>query len=144
MVEPLPPNRATSLLQERWNFSGGDARVSKAKIRPGLKLGKRKIVTSTSRYPTFPEIDKASLQQLGEWKRDLGEPGEHAIDAANFGDIVAIESAAADLIDMIFESKSGGQSFDEWLKEEEFRLRALAKKEAVKAIWQAVGGGEGN
>ncbi|MGB5812413.1 MAG: hypothetical protein WBG86_17880 [Polyangiales bacterium] len=60
-----------------------------------------------SPYPTMDEVDKASRIQLGRWQRYLPSPGTSGIGHSGFGDVLATESAVADLIAKRFNEKGG-------------------------------------
>ena len=67
----------------------------------------RKRNVHTSRYPEMDAIDNASHRQLGYWVRYLNSPGVDSYGADNFADVLAMESAALDLIMERFDSLGG-------------------------------------
>jgi len=61
--------------------------------------GRRKTAEmAESDYPCICMIDEASRPLLGYWVRYLPSPGSKAAGQRNFGDVIAMESAALDLI----------------------------------------------
>ncbi len=71
--------------------------IRTSKLTPGYRHMHRKSKVESS-YPSIEDIDSASHVQLGYWMRYQGSPGACAIAADNFEDVLAIESAAQDLI----------------------------------------------
>ena len=67
----------------------------------------RKTNVHTSEYPTIEDIDKADHEGLGYWVRYLKSPGVSAYESDNFADVLAMESAAMDLIMERFDSLGG-------------------------------------
>jgi hypothetical protein len=60
-----------------------------------------------SDYPCICMIDDARRPLLGYWVRYLPSPGAKAAGRRNFGDVMAMESAALDLIIERFASLGG-------------------------------------
>jgi hypothetical protein len=60
-----------------------------------------------SDYPCICMIDRANRPLLGYWVRYLPSPGLSAAGHRGFGDAVAMESAALDLIQERFDSLGG-------------------------------------
>lgn len=60
-----------------------------------------------SDYPCICMIDRANRPLLGYWVRYLPSPGLGAAGQRNFGDVLALESAALDLIQERFDSLGG-------------------------------------
>lgn len=70
--------------------------------------GRMKVTgIAESDYPCICMIDRASRVLLGYWVRYLPSPGAAAAGHRNFGDVVAMESAALDLIEERFNALGG-------------------------------------
>jgi hypothetical protein len=70
--------------------------------------GRNKVAgIAESDYPCICMIDKAKRPLLGYWVRYLPTPGSKAAGQRNFGDVMAMESAALDLIRERFASLGG-------------------------------------
>ena len=68
---------------------------------------KKRGLYAESPYPSLDEIDRAARTRLGSWLRYLPSPGHSAIGYENFGYVMALESAALDLITERFNHLGG-------------------------------------